>query len=533
MPDNLPPHDPITGLTADISAAIGADRVSLSPERRALFSQDIWSKAPHPVDIVVTPTDTQSLAHAVRLAAAAGLAVLPRGGGMSYTGGYVGAAPPALLIDMSAMDRVLSIDPDNMRVTVEAGCTWKALHAALSPLGLRTPFWGPLSGISSTVGGGLSQQNAFFGAGLYGTTSESIIGLRVVLSDGTMLTTGARRPQDGNPFYRFYGPDLTGLFCGDCGALGIKAEITLRLMPLPAHEGYLSFSFGERDQCLAALADVVRSGIAAETCAFDPALARVRMKRASMLSDVKALGNVIAKQKSIMGGVREAARIALAGRSFIPDECWSLHLTVEGRSAAAVEADLTALRAIGRRHQGAEVENTIPKVLRAQPFTPLNNVLGPAGERWVPVHGIVAPGDAIAAQAAVEEALATMAVELTDACVTIGYMLTSMSTNSFLIEPVFFWPEAREALHEATVEPGILSRLPLQAPNPTVTALVARARKAVVTALQPFGAAHFQVGRTYPLSQDSDPAAFALLRAIKASIDPDHRINPGVLGLQD
>lgn len=531
MPDNLPPPDRISTVTAALCAAIGPDNVSLSAERRALFSQDIWSKALQPVDIVARPADSQALSQAVRLAVDAGLAVLPRGGGMSYTGGYIGADGPALLLDLSAMNRVLSVDPDNRRVTVEAGCTWKTLHEALTPLGLRTPFWGPLSGISSTIGGGLSQQNAFFGAGHYGTTSESVIGLRVVLPDGGLLTTGARRPQDGHPFYRFYGPDLTGLFCGDCGALGIKAEITLRLMPLPAHEGYLSVSFTGQDQCFAALADVARSGIAAETCAFDPALTRVRMKRASMLSDVKALGNVMAKQKSILGGVREAARIALAGRSFLPEECWSLHLTVEGRSAAAVEADLSALRAIARRHDGVEVENTIPKVLRAQPFTPLNNVLGPAGERWVPVHGIVAMGDAVAAQAAVESALSALQGELTAAGVTVGFMLTTMSTNGFLIEPVFFWPEAREALHEATVEPGILARLPVHEPNPSVTALVARARRAVVSALQPFGAAHFQVGRAYPLSEDADPAAFALLRAIKASVDPRHRLNPGVLGL--
>lgn len=531
MPDTLPTGAPSAPLLADLAAAIGPDRVSLSPERRALFSQDIWAGAAHPVDIVATPADVHALAATMRLADAAGLAVLPRGGGMSYTGGYVSDQGPALLLDLSSMNRVLSVDAANMRVTVEAGCTWKTLHEALTPLGLRTPFWGPLSGISSTVGGGLSQQNAFFGAGLYGTTSESVIGLRVVLADGAVLITGARRPQDGQPFYRFYGPDLTGLFCGDCGALGVKAEITLRLMPLPVHEAYLSFSFAGRDQCLDALADVARSGIAAETCAFDPELARVRMKRASLLADVKALGNVIARQKSILSGVREAARIALAGRSFIPDASWSLHLAVEGRSAAAVAADLAILRAIARRHQGVEVENTIPKVLRAQPFTPLNNVLGPGGERWVPVHGIVALADARAAQDAVEAAFAAMGGELTAAGVTVGFMLTTLSTNGFLIEPVFFWPEARAALHEATVEPGMLSRLPRHDPNPAATAVVARARKAAVAALQTFGAAHFQVGRAYPLTQDIDPAALALLRAVKDGLDPHGRINPGVLGL--
>lgn len=525
LPETLAP------LARSLVQALGPDALVLADDRRILFSQDIWTRAATPVDLVIVPRDKQALATAVTLAAAAGVTLLPRGGGMSYTAGYVSEATPAALLDLSAMNRVLSVDAANMRVTVEAGCTWKTLYETLRPLGLRTPFWGPLSGLSSTVGGGLSQQNAYFSAGTYGTTSESVIGLTVVLADGTLLTTGARRPQDGQPFYRFYGPDLRGLFSGDCGAFGIKAEITLRLIPLPAHEGYLSFSFADRDPWLAALADMARSGIPADTCGFDPELARLRLKRASLLSDVKALGNVIAKQKSLLGGVKEAAKIALAGRSFIPDESYSLHLAVEGRGEAAVAADLAALRAIAARHGGREVENTIPKVLRAQPFTPLNNVLGPGGERWVPVHGIVAMGDAQAAFAAVEAVFAGLKPEFDAMGVTFGYMLTCMSTNGFLIEPVFFWPEARDSLHEATVEPGMLARLPTLPANPAATALVARARKAVIAALQPFGAAHFQVGRTYPLAQDADPAAFALLRAVKAVVDPQGRLNPGATGL--
>ena len=79
-----------------------------------------------------------------------------------------------------------------MVVTVEPGCTWAALDAALKPLGLRTPFWGPMSGLASTIGGGLSQLNAMLGAGHYGTSSESVVALTMVLGDGSILRTGAR-----------------------------------------------------------------------------------------------------------------------------------------------------------------------------------------------------------------------------------------------------------------------------------------------------------------------------------------------------
>ena len=213
----------------DLLAAFGTRTVSVDPTMLDLYGQDIWKVGRRPVAIL-SPGDTAELSRALVEADRLGLAVAPRGGGMSYTAGYVTEAGPLVLIDLSRMDRVLHVDVEAMTVTVQAGCTWKTLLATLKPQGLRTPFWGPLSGVSSTIGGGLSQLNAVFGAGHWGTTSESVVGLTVVLADGSLISTGARRKADGRAFYRHYGPDLTGLFCGDCGALGVKAEITLRLM---------------------------------------------------------------------------------------------------------------------------------------------------------------------------------------------------------------------------------------------------------------------------------------------------------------
>jgi len=109
-------------------------------------------------------------------------------------------------------------------VTCEAGVTWKQLYEALSETGLRTPFWGTLSGIHATVGGGASQNCAFWGSGRYGAGADSIVGLEVVLADGTVLNTGAAAQTNSDPFFRHYGPDLTGLFCGDTGAFGFKTS---------------------------------------------------------------------------------------------------------------------------------------------------------------------------------------------------------------------------------------------------------------------------------------------------------------------
>jgi FAD/FMN-containing dehydrogenase len=518
------------GSVEALLATLGPGIVRTDPTLLDLYGQDIWSVGRRPA-AVLSPADTAELCVALIEADRLGLPVAPRGGGMSYTGGYASDAGPVALIDLSRMDRVLHVDAGAMTVTVQAGCTWKTLLEALKPHGLRTPFWGPLSGVSSTIGGGLSQLNAVFGAGHWGTTSESVVGLTVALADGRLITTGARRTADGRAFYRHYGPDLTGLFCGDCGALGIKAEITLRLMRLPPYEAHGSFAFPDATSALAATAEISRAGVAADMFGFDPALSAMRLKRASLLQGVRALGAIATAGGGLMQGMAAAARTAVAGRGFLGTGDWSLHLTAEGRSKVGVADDMAEARRLCVALGGREVEASIPRVVRASPFTPLNNILGPDGERWVPVHGIVALQDAPAAHAAIMALFERLRPRFEAGGVQTGMMLTALSTNGLLIEPVFVWPEARRSLHEATVEPGVLSKLPRHAENAEVTELVAEARGGVVEAFTAIGAAHFQIGRTYPWLDSLDAPARSLIQAVKAELDPNGRMNPGVLGL--
>jgi D-lactate dehydrogenase (cytochrome) len=522
---------PARSASADAFRQIlGADAVSDDLARRTLFSQDIFRAGESIAELVVAPHDIASLSRAVAEATGRHMAVAIRGGGMSYTAGYIPGAAPTVMIDLSQMDRVLEVSANDMTVTVEAGCTWKTLYETLKPLGLRTPFWGPLSGISSTIGGGLSQLNAIFGAGHYGTTSESVIGVAVVLADGQLLRTGAAGVGP-HPFYRHYGPDLTGLFCGDAGAFGVKAEITLRLIRTPAFEDCVSFAFAEAPALFEAAAEITRAGITCELIGFDPALADVRVRRASILSGVMAMGSVVKGGSTLAKGMKDAFKMAVAGRGFLSQSEWSLHLVAEGRSQAAVAADLTEVRRIALAAGGRETEATIPRVIRAQPFTPLNNILGPDGERWVPIHGIVALSQAEPCRQAIEALFAGLAPRFEAAGIYTGMMLTTLSTNAFLIEPVFFWPEARREIHEATVEDGMLAKLRKYDANPAATALVAEARRSVVSVFETFGAAHFQVGRTYPWMASRDAASQTMVRALKAAADPTGQLNPGGLGL--
>ncbi|MEO1575185.1 MAG: FAD-binding oxidoreductase, partial [Pseudomonadota bacterium] len=130
-------------LTDALTDIVGTEHVLTDEPTRALYSQDIYSRG-RPVDVVVRPNDTASLAAVIAAATHAGRAVIPRGGGMSYTGGYLATESGSVLVDMARMNRVLEINREDMTVTVECGCTWQALHEALKGTGLRTPFWGTL-----------------------------------------------------------------------------------------------------------------------------------------------------------------------------------------------------------------------------------------------------------------------------------------------------------------------------------------------------------------------------------------------------
>ncbi|WP_310532224.1 FAD-binding oxidoreductase [Novosphingobium sp.] len=495
-----------------------------------LFSEDIWAVSDHVASLIVAPETTEQLADVVALAHVEGLPISPRGAGMGYTSSYVPAAPKTISIDTTRMDKVLAISPEDMTVTVQAGCSWLALNEALKPHGLRTPFWGPMSGIASTIGGGLSQLNAMFGAGHYGTSSESMIALTMVLADGRTLRTGARGADGDTPFYRHYGPDLAALFCGDSGTLGIKAEVTMRLIRTPAFEDCASFSFGTGEAMLEALAEIARAGLAAETCGFDPGLARVRMKRMSLAQDVKTLGKVIAKEKNLGKGLLAAAKVAFGGRDFIDDGDYSMHIACEGRSKAGVADDIAQVRAIAARFGGTETANTIAKVIRAMPFPPPNSMLGPEGESWAPVHGHVSLSNAPKLLGRIEAYFAEMQPRFDALGIFTGFLFTSLSTNALTIEPVFFWPEGYRPVHAAMVEPSHLARLKQMGSAPEATALVTEARDHIKAICAEFGAAHFQIGRAYDWRRSRDEAFRDVIDAVKAVVDPKGLFNPGGLG---
>ncbi len=497
---------------------------------RSLYAQDVYTRA-SPAALVLRPGSIQELEAGLALLHREKVPSIPHGGGMSYTGGLVPEDEGWAVIDLGLMNRVLEINSTDMTVTVEGGCCWKDLHDALEGTGLRTPYWGTLSGVRATVGGGLSQNAVFWGSGQYGSAADSVLSLTVILADGTRVDTGSAAQQQASPFFRYFGPDLTGLFCADTGALGVKAQVTLRLMPeLPARQ-YLAFDFAEAESTLAAISDIARAGLASECFAFDPFLQQQRMKRQSLGADVKALAGVMKNAGSLASAVKDGARMALAGRRYMEDVDFSVQIIVEDRIDAGAQARADAVRGICENHGGREIENSIPKITRANPFGPVNSMLGPEGERWLPVHGLFPHSLFLEAYEATER-LFEEHRERSDALgVGTGYLFASVSTNCCVLEPVFFWPDELLDIHETAVEPSHLARLPRHAANPEARGHVHQLRSQLIELYSRMGASHLQVGRSYRYREALQAGPARIIDAIKAAVDGEGLMNPGALGL--
>lgn len=520
-------------LIESLRTTCGAQAVASDAAARRLAGHDIFFEAAGDPECVVMPDTVQALAQAVAQITSAGLAVAPRGGGMSYTQGYL-PAQPFVCIDTSRLNRVLEVNTADLYITVQAGCTWAQVHSALAGSGFTTPYGGPLSGLRATVGGALSQNSMFFGAGQHGSAAESVLGLQVVLASGELLTTGSAAFDGNSPFARWGGPDLTGLFLGDCGALGIKAIATLRLIAAPAAQGYASYGFPTIACMVAAQVALMRAGLGSECFGIDAYKAvhsaQTGHKLAQVGAGVKTLSQLARSGGSLMSGLKAAAGVALAGTDYLGVHPYSIHLALDGDSPAHVDTRLARVAALMQVHQGTAQPASVPQVLRAQPFQPLRSVLGYNGDRWVPVHGIVPLSQALAAVQAVEALIQDHAAAMAEHHIVYS-PLTANLDRAFLFEPCFYWPDSIKPLHVDVLGSSLTAPWQRRPPAPAALALVAQLWRECADCLDAFGAVHFQMGRAYPYLPRLQPATSALVRGLKQQLDPHHRMNPGVLGL--
>lgn len=247
LANTLPTHDK---ALAELTTLLG-DRVSTGDAVREQHAHDESWHLPEAPHAVAFPETTEEVAAIVTICAKHGTPVIPFGTGTSLEGQVV-AVEGGVSVDMMRMNRVLEVNAEDLDATVEAGVTRKELNAFIRDQGLFFPVD---PGADASIGGMAATRASGTNAVRYGTMRESVLALTVVMADGRIVKT-ARRARKSSAGY-----DLTRLFVGSEGTLGVITEITVRLFGIPEAISAATVSFQDIESAVNAVIITIQSGI--------------------------------------------------------------------------------------------------------------------------------------------------------------------------------------------------------------------------------------------------------------------------------
>ena len=447
-------------LTSDLGSSSGA-RLITTEAGRAHYA---ISEGHHPAytpELVVRPKSIAEVQDVVRRARQLSVPIVPFGAGTSLEGNAA-AVEGGVCIDLSAMDRILEVSPEDLLCVVEPGVTREQLNVDLRGTGLFFPVD---PGANATLGGMISTRASGTNAVRYGTMRENTLALKVVLADGSIVTTGSRARKSSA------GYDLTHLFVGSEGTLGIIVEATLRLHGLPESVLALSWDFETLESAVKTVIMTMQAGVP---------VARIELLDATAIRACNAY-----------------ARLDLPERP-------TLFLELHG-SAAAVAEQLELIEAIGgelgsgrmARAEKAEARSRLWKA--RHDALPAARALVPGAVTWVtdvcvPISRLA---ESIArVQSAVEDAdlIAPILGHVGDGNFHVFFVLRPHDEEA--------WNKAR-TINEAMIDHAL-------SVGGTCT-----------------GEHGIGIGKQSALVREHGAEAVQLMKRLKASFDPDGILNPG------
>jgi D-lactate dehydrogenase (cytochrome) len=245
----------LTRTPAELRDLLG-ERLSTSPSTLALHGRDESSLEPSPPDAVAFPSSTQEVAAVIQVCAREGVPVVPFGAGSSLEG-HVHATRGGISVDTSLMDTILRVSVQDLDVAVQAGVRRSALEQRLGREGL---FFSVDPGADASLGGMAATGASGTTTVRYGTMRENVLDLEVVLADGSVIHTGTRARKSSA------GYDLTHLFIGSEGTLGIITELTLRAHPIPEAISAATCAMPSVGDAVETAGAIVQAGIPVARC---------------------------------------------------------------------------------------------------------------------------------------------------------------------------------------------------------------------------------------------------------------------------
>ncbi|KAH3662527.1 hypothetical protein OGAPHI_005779 [Ogataea philodendri] len=255
-------RSPVYVSGGDLEVAVGEigrllrpDQTSSSDGERSVHSDNSSnfhkpSEHERP-DLVVFPESVDEVVAVVKICSKYKIPMIPYSGGTSIEGHFI-PTRRGVCIDVSRMSKVVELHEDDLDVVVEPGIGWQELNAYLDPHGL---MFGPDPGPGACIGGMVATNCSGTRATRYGTMKDNVIGLKVVLSDGTVIKT-KNRPRKSSAGY-----NLTGLFVGSEGTLGIIVEATLKVAVQPENEVVAMVNFNTLSEAARTVTEIFRRGL--------------------------------------------------------------------------------------------------------------------------------------------------------------------------------------------------------------------------------------------------------------------------------
>lgn len=461
MPTTAPAPQPLSQTFIEAMTALLGERFSTNPAVCLQHGRDESSFAPRPPQAVAFAQDTQEVAAIARLCFAQRVPMIAHGAGSSLEGQLL-ALRGGVAIDLSLMNKVLSVRESDLDATVQPMVTRKQLNDALHGTGL---FFSVDPGADASLGGMAATRASGTNTIRYGTMRENVLDMTVVLADGRIVKTGGRAKKSAA------GYDLTHLFIGSEGTLGITTELTVRLHPLPEAVSAATCAFPEVDDAVRAVIQTIQMGVP---------IARIEMLDALSI-----------------GAINRYSKLSLR-------EAPTLFFEFHG-SPAGVEEQATLVSAIAAEHGGMDFEWAARPEDRSRLWQARHNAYFAAlglrpGARSITTD-VCVPISALA------DCIAQTRADIAESGITAPLLGHVGDGNFHLI--VLVNPDDRAEVEHAEA---------------FALRLAERAIRLEGTCTGEHG---IGLGKTRFLALEHGASAVEVMRAIKHALDPENLMNPG------